>query len=122
MTQEIVFIIQYRDRETHKEFFLRQMEFVLEDASKDSYEIYFVHQRDKQPFNRGGMRNIGFLAIKEKYPDDYKKYLLLEFKNRFDGDQKDWINSKYLELLISSSSSFLPFLFANFSIVLLGFL
>ncbi len=33
------------------------------------------------------------------YPDDYKKYLLLEFKNRFDGDQKDWINSKYLELM-----------------------
>lgn len=33
------------------------------------------------------------------YPDDYKKYLLLEFKNRFNDDQKDWINSKYLELL-----------------------
>lgn len=33
------------------------------------------------------------------YPDDYKKYLLLEFKNRFEGDQKDWINSKYLELM-----------------------
>ncbi len=33
------------------------------------------------------------------YPDDYKKYLLLEFKNRFDGDQKDWIKSKYLELM-----------------------
>jgi len=33
------------------------------------------------------------------YPDDYKKYLLLEFKNRFDGNQKEWINSKYLELM-----------------------
>jgi hypothetical protein len=33
------------------------------------------------------------------YPDDYKKYLLLEFKTRFEGDQKDWINSKYLELM-----------------------
>ena len=33
------------------------------------------------------------------YPDDYKKFLLLEFKKRFDGDQKDWINSKYLELM-----------------------
>ena len=32
-------------------------------------------------------------------PDGYKKYLLLEFKNRFDGDQKDWIGSKYLELM-----------------------
>ena len=33
------------------------------------------------------------------YPDDYKKYLLFQFKNLFDGDQKDWINSKYLELM-----------------------
>ena len=33
------------------------------------------------------------------YPDDYKKYLLSELKKKFDGDQKDWINSKYLELM-----------------------
>lgn len=33
------------------------------------------------------------------YPEDYKKYLLLEIGKRFEGDQKDWINSKYLELL-----------------------
>ncbi len=33
------------------------------------------------------------------YPEDYKKYLLSEFNSRFDGDQKDWIQSKYLELI-----------------------
>ena len=33
------------------------------------------------------------------YPDDYKKYLLQEFGKKFEGDQKDWINSKYLELM-----------------------
>jgi len=33
------------------------------------------------------------------YPDDYKKYLLYELGKKFEGDQKDWINSKYLELL-----------------------
>jgi len=41
------------------------------------------------------------------YPDDYKKYLLLEFKRRFDGDQKDWINSKYLELMSEESKDHL---------------
>ncbi len=41
------------------------------------------------------------------YPDDYKKYLLLEFKNKFEGDQKDWINSKYLELMNEESKEHL---------------
>ena len=41
------------------------------------------------------------------YPDDYKKYLLLEFKIRFDGDQKDWINSKYLELMSDEHKDYL---------------
>ena len=45
------------------------MKFLLEHT-KD-YEIYFSHQTDDRSFNRGACRNIGFLAIKDKYPDDY---------------------------------------------------
>lgn len=41
------------------------------------------------------------------YPDDYKKYLLLEFKNKFEGDHKDWINSKYIELLSDEHKDYL---------------
>jgi len=67
-----VFIIPYRDRECHKIHFEIYMKYILQDIPKDEYEMYFVHQTDKQPFNRGGMKNIGFLAIKDKYPDDYK--------------------------------------------------
>jgi hypothetical protein len=33
------------------------------------------------------------------HPDEYKKYLLLQFKTKFQGEQKDWINNKYLQLL-----------------------
>ena len=65
-----VFIVPYRNRIQHKFFFSHQMTFLLE-KEKD-YEIYFSHQCDKRSFNRGAMKNIGFIAIKEKYPDDYK--------------------------------------------------
>ena len=65
-----VFIVPYRDRVHHKFFFCNQMKFILE--GQDDYEIYFVHQTDSRPFNRGAIKNIGFLAMKSKYPNDYK--------------------------------------------------
>ena len=64
-----VFIVPYRDRPEHKHFFLNYIKNVLPD---EKYEIYFAHQQDNRPFNRGAMKNIGFLAIKEKYPNDYR--------------------------------------------------
>ena len=65
-----VFIVPYRNRTQHKFFFSHQMSFLLENET--DYEIYFSHQCDKRAFNRGAMKNIGFMAVKEKYPDDYK--------------------------------------------------
>ena len=69
---KIVFIVPYRDRIEHKEFFTIYMKHVLEDIPKTDYEIYFVEQKNTLPFNRGAMKNIGFLALKYKYPHDYK--------------------------------------------------
>ena len=65
-----VFIVPYRNRAQHKFFFSKYMSFILEDS--DDYEIYFSHQCDARTFNRGAVKNIGFLAVKEKYPNDYK--------------------------------------------------
>lgn len=69
---KIIFIVPYRDRELQKTFFIRQMGYVLEDMNKCDYKIYFIEQGDKRTFNRGAMKNIGFLAMREKYPDHYK--------------------------------------------------
>lgn len=65
-----VFIIPYRDRKEQMYFFQKYSSIILDDILKDS-EIYFSHQYDNRPFNRGGMKNIGFLAVKSKYPNDY---------------------------------------------------
>jgi hypothetical protein len=65
-----VFIVPYRNRTQHKFFFSKYMSFILEDD--DDYEIYFSHQCDIRTFNRGATKNIGFLAVKNKYPNHYK--------------------------------------------------
>ena len=65
-----VFIVPYRNRVQHKFFFSKYMSFILEDS--DDYEIYFSHQCDARTFNRGGVKDIGFLAIRNKYPQHYK--------------------------------------------------
>jgi len=65
-----IFIVPYRNRPEQKFFFCKYMEFLLEYMT--DYEVYFSHQSDERSFNRGGVKNIGFLAMKAKYPDDYK--------------------------------------------------
>ena len=74
---KIVFIIPYRDREQQLYFFRRQMKHVLEDMNENDYEMYFIHQANKQSFNCGAMKNIGFLYVKDKYPLDYKSITLV---------------------------------------------
>ena len=66
-----VFIVPYRNRVQQKFFFSKYMSFLLED--KDDYEIYFSHQCDARTFNRGATKNIGFLAMKHKYPQHYQE-------------------------------------------------
>ena len=50
--------------------------------NKEDYEIYFAHQCDNRDFNRGAMKNIGFLAMRQKYPNDYKNITFI-FNNKF---------------------------------------
>jgi hypothetical protein len=67
---KIVFIVPYRNRPQHKYFFSNYLSSIMEERT--DYELYFSHQCDERPFNRGGAKNIGFLAIKNKYPEHYK--------------------------------------------------
>jgi hypothetical protein len=79
MPPKKIFIVPYRNRENQKADFLKHMKekILMEEpvesyVSDESYIIYFAHQCDERPFNRGAMKNIGFIAMKQKYPADYK--------------------------------------------------
>lgn len=63
------FIVPYRDRSHQLEVFINHMTKLMEG---ENYQILFIHQKDTRHFNRGAMKNIGFLYIKEKYPYSYK--------------------------------------------------
>lgn len=69
---KLVFIVPYRNRENDKTHFEVYIKYLLEDIPKDDYEIYFSVQNDSRAFNRGAVKNLGFIAMREKYPDTYK--------------------------------------------------
>lgn len=66
---EKIFVVPYRDRVEHKTIFLHYMKHILEGQN---YKIYIVEQNDKRNFNRGALKNIGFMTAKNNYPNDYK--------------------------------------------------
>ena len=74
---KIVFVVPYRNREIQRRFFIRHMKYILEDYKEEEYEILIVHQQDQRDFNRGAMKNIGFLIVKKKYPNHYKDIILV---------------------------------------------
>ena len=69
---KFIFIVPYRDRETQLICYINHMNYILEDLGECNYEILICHQKDKRLFNRGAMRNLGFIYSKEKYPQHYK--------------------------------------------------
>jgi len=78
---KVVFVVPYRNRPQHKFFFSNYLTSILKGSDIElSYEIYFSHQCDARSFNRGATKNIGFLAVKQKYPND----IFLDYENVID--------------------------------------
>ena len=74
---KMVFIVPYRDRLEQQRFFSFHMKKILEDYKPSEYKIHYIHQTDNRDFNRGALKNIGFLYVKSEYPNDYKNITLV---------------------------------------------
>ena len=64
-----IFIIPYRDRTQHIMEYTKNMRLHMKNPL---YKFFFIHQNDSREFNRGAMKNIGFILIKSLYPTNYK--------------------------------------------------
>jgi hypothetical protein len=50
---------------------------ILSDKPPEYYKICYIHQADNNNFNRGAMKNIGFLIVKKMYPNSYQNITLV---------------------------------------------
>lgn len=69
-----IFIIPYRDRSEHKvifEDFFQKLKAYKKWSDSD-VRVAYAHQCDSRLFNRGAMKNIGFLAMQQEYKDTWK--------------------------------------------------
>ena len=76
---KIIFIIPYRNREKQINFFTEHFYKTKKyyNWNDDYAKFFFIHQSDKRKFNRGAMKNIGYIFIKNKYPNNYKNITLV---------------------------------------------
>ena len=75
---KIVFIVPYRDRKKHYEMHSVYMKMhTSKTLPTSAFKIFYIHQTDKRGFNRGAMKNIGFLFVKNAYPNHYQNITLV---------------------------------------------
>lgn len=88
MKRSLAIIVPYRDREEHKQIFIREMNSKLKNLDIN-YKILFVEQTFDKSFNRGKLLNCGFDYLKDEYdffifhdvdmiPSDISSYYIKE--------------------------------------------
>ena len=80
MIPTTIFIVPQKNRPTHKKNFIDFFNKLIvenKNLEPDTTQLFFINQNDNRPFNRGGIKNIGFLIVKNLYPNDYKNITLI---------------------------------------------
>lgn len=71
---EIVVIVPYRNRKEHYDIFSTKIHSFFHAWN---HRVLYIHQKDERSFNRGAMKNIGFLVVRQLYPKSYKNITLV---------------------------------------------
>jgi hypothetical protein len=75
-----IFIIPLKDRPTHKIKFINYFNNLLKENDTlniHNTKLFFINQNDNRLFNRGAIKNIGFIIVKKLYPETYKSINLI---------------------------------------------
>ena len=79
---EFVVIVPYRNRPQQLAEFDTHMRAVLaaydsDTTQQSNYRVWYMHQCDNRPFNRGAMKNLGFHVLRDLYPEAYREVTLV---------------------------------------------
>lgn len=66
---KFIIIVPYRNREKELQIFRKSVNNIKEQYP--NLKVLYIHQCDNRNFNRGAMKNIGFLVVKSMYPQQY---------------------------------------------------
>ena len=77
----IIVVVPYRDRPHQVRLFTTHMPFILEPYLRENKNvtILFSHQVDKRSFNRGAMKNIGYLWALNEFGEEITKNITFVF-------------------------------------------
>jgi len=74
ITPEIIILVPYRDRKEHYNLFSAKIHQFLNPWN---HLVLYIHQNDTRSFNRGAIKNIGFLVVRQMFPNSYKNITLV---------------------------------------------
>lgn len=72
MNIDIIIIVPYKNRKSHYDYFEKYMTNYMNRLYKNkNFKIFYCNQLEDKPFNRGAIKNIGFLICKKLF-NNYK--------------------------------------------------
>ncbi|CAD5116970.1 DgyrCDS5807 [Dimorphilus gyrociliatus] len=108
--QRVAIIIPYRNRDSHFRVLLRYLHPLLQRQNLVEYTIYIVEQKNKLPFNRALLINIGFAEAMKIHPFDC---LIFHDVDLIPEDDRNLYNCaaqpKHMSVAVSSFDYKLPY-------------